>query len=52
MNTPTENIPSVPQEAARTAALLAALEPVQAVIEFDLEGRVLRANQLFLELMG
>jgi methyl-accepting chemotaxis protein len=52
MNTPTENIPSAPQEAARTAALLAALEPVQAVIEFDLEGRVLRANQLFLELMG
>ena len=52
MNTPTENIPSASQEAARTAALLAALEPVQAVIEFDLEGRVLRANQLFLELMG
>jgi len=25
---------------------------VQAVIEFDLEGRVLRANQLFLDLMG
>ena len=52
MNTPTENIPSAPQEAARTAALLAALEPVQAVIEFDLEGRVLRANQLFLGLVG
>ena len=52
MNTPTENIPSAPQEAARTAALLAALEPVQAVIEFDLEGRVLRANSLFLDLMG
>ena len=52
MNTPTENIPFAPQEAARTAALLAALEHVQAVIEFDLEGRVLRANQLSLELMG
>ncbi len=52
MNTPTENIPSAPQEAARTAALLAALEPVQAVIEFDLEGRVLRANSLFLDLMS
>ena len=52
MNTPTENIPSAPQEAARTAALLAALEPVQAVIEFDLEGRVLRANSLFLDQMS
>ena len=37
---------------ARTAALLAALEQVQAVVEFDLDGRVLRANDLFLELMG
>lgn len=52
MNTPIETLPSAPQEAARTAALLAALEHVQAVIEFDLEGRVLRANQLFLDLMG
>nr|WP_060986267.1 PAS domain-containing methyl-accepting chemotaxis protein [uncultured Acidovorax sp.] len=52
MNTPIDNPPSAAREAARTAALLAALEHVQAVIEFDLEGRVLRANQLFLELMG
>ena len=52
MNTPIDNPPSAAQEAARTAALLAALEHVQAVIEFDLEGRVLRANQLFLDLMG
>jgi len=41
-----------PQESARTAALLAALEHVQAVIEFDLDSRVLRANSLFLDLMG
>ena len=52
MNTPIDNPPSAAQEVARTAALLAALEHVQAVIEFDLEGRVLRANQLFLDLMG
>ena len=32
--------------------MLAALEHVQAVIEFDLEGRVQRANGLFLDLMG
>ncbi len=43
---------SPPQESARTAALLAALEHVQAVIEFDLDCRVLRANTLFLDLMG
>ncbi len=41
-----------PQESARTAALIAALEHVQAVIEFDLDSRVLRANSLFLDLMG
>ena len=52
MNISTETLPSAPQEAARTAALLAALEHVQAVVEFDLEGRVLWANQLSLELMG
>ncbi|MET0336042.1 MAG: PAS domain-containing protein [Rhizobacter sp.] len=40
------------QEDARMAALLGALEQVQAVIEFDLDGRVLRANGLFLKLMG
>lgn len=32
--------------------MLAALEHVQALVEFDLEGRVLRANSLFLDLMG
>ncbi|MFP5486258.1 MAG: PAS domain S-box protein, partial [Gammaproteobacteria bacterium] len=52
MNTPMETLPTAPHEAARTAALLNALEHVQAVIEFDLEGRVLRANSLFLNLMG
>lgn len=52
MNTPIDNPPFAAQEVARTAALLAALEHVQAVIEFDLEGRVVRANQLFLDLMG
>ncbi|WP_426306042.1 PAS domain S-box protein [Acidovorax facilis] len=52
MNISTETLPSAPKEAARTAALLAALEHVQAVVEFDLEGRVLRANSLFLDLMG
>ena len=38
--------------ADKTSALLAALEQVQAVVEFDTEGRVLRANDLFLSLMG
>ena len=38
--------------ADKTSALLAALEHVQAVVEFDTEGRVLRANDLFLSLMG
>ena len=52
MNTPTETLSTAPLEAARTAALLAALEHVQAVIEFDLDGRVQRANGLFLDLMG
>ena len=52
MNTPTETLSTAPLEAARTAALLAALEHVQAVIEFDLDGRVQRANGLFLDLLG
>ena len=52
MNTPMETLPTASHEAARTAALLNALEHVQAVIEFDLDGRVLRANRLFLDLMG
>ena len=52
MNSTLVSLSSSPQEAARTAALLAALEHVQAVIEFDLDGRVQRANGLFLEWMG
>ncbi|MGB3449329.1 MAG: PAS domain-containing methyl-accepting chemotaxis protein [Giesbergeria sp.] len=52
MNTSTETLSTAPLEAARTAALLAALEHVQTVIEFDLDGRVQRANGLFLDLMG
>ena len=52
MNNPQAALLNGPLEAARTAALLAALEHVQAVIEFNLEGRVQRANGLFLDLMG
>ncbi|MDZ5456881.1 methyl-accepting chemotaxis protein [Azohydromonas lata] len=37
---------------ARQAGLLAALDQVQAVVEFDLEGHVIRANDLFLSCMG
>lgn len=51
-STPTPTPTNAPDEAARTAALLAAVEHVQAVIEFDLDGRVQRANGLFLSLMG
>ncbi|MDP4078495.1 PAS domain-containing methyl-accepting chemotaxis protein, partial [Acidovorax sp. A1169] len=47
-----EALSTSPQESARTEALLAALEHVQAVVEFDLDCRVLRANSLFLDLMG
>ena len=52
MNASTEMHVVSSQEDARTAALLGALEQVQAVIEFDLDGRVMRANRLFLDLMG
>ena len=52
MNNLTQEVSAPLQEPGRTAALLAALEQVQAVIEFDTEGRVLRANTLFLNLMG
>ena len=52
MNTPQTTLSNDTLEAARTVALLAALEHVQAVIEFDLDGRVQRANGLFLDLMG
>jgi methyl-accepting chemotaxis protein len=39
------------EEAAR-ASLIAAIEKSQAVIEFDLDGRILRANANFLGAMG
>lgn len=52
MHTSPDTPAADPQQAARTSALLAALEQVQAVIEFDLDGRVQRANSLFLDLMG
>ncbi len=52
MNASIKLLPASLHEEARTAALLAALEQVQAVVEFDLEGRVLRANALFLDLLG
>lgn len=52
MTTTSEMSHSASDEASRTEALLTALEHVQAVIEFDLDGRVTRANRLFLDLMG
>lgn len=52
MNTSIEKPSSASLEVGRTMALLSALEHVQAVIEFDLDGRVQRANNLFLDLMG
>ncbi|UUX95955.1 PAS domain S-box protein [Aquabacterium sp. J223] len=36
----------------RQAGLLAALDAAQAVVEFDLDGHVVRANDLFLRRMG
>ena len=52
MNAPLDPIVLSRHESARTEGLLAALERVQCVVEFDLDGRVLRANKLFLERMG
>ena len=43
--------PATP-DGARALGLLAALERAQCVIEFDLRGQVIRANQLFLRSMG
>jgi len=37
---------------SEVAAQLAAFERSQAIIEFDMEGKILRANDLFLSLMG
>lgn len=39
-------------EAARSAALLSAVNRVHGVVEFDLEGRILSTNDIFLSLMG
>lgn len=52
MNASLDMLPVAKEEAARTAGLLAALERVQCVIEFALDGKVRRANQLFLDRMG
>ncbi|WP_157271338.1 methyl-accepting chemotaxis protein [Azohydromonas aeria] len=47
------NLPSAAvADVARQAGLLAALDQVQAIIEFDLEGHVVRANERFLARMG
>ena len=40
------------EEASRMAALVQAMERSMAVIEFDLDGRILRANDNFLRTMG
>ncbi|HSI50188.1 MAG TPA: PAS domain-containing methyl-accepting chemotaxis protein [Ideonella sp.] len=52
MNAPIDPIILSRHDSARTESLLAALERVQCVVEFDLEGRILRANDLFLQRMG
>jgi methyl-accepting chemotaxis protein len=52
MNASVDMLPVAQAEAARTAGLLAALERVQCVIEFGLDGKVRRANSLFLDRMG
>ncbi|MFZ6771511.1 methyl-accepting chemotaxis protein [Undibacterium sp. SXout7W] len=44
--------PVAQQNAAFQSSLINALNRVQAVVEFDLEGRVLHANELFLSVMG
>jgi len=46
------DITAVRQQQAEMQGLLAAIDHVQAVIEFDLRGHVLRANRNFLNLMG
>ena len=40
------------QSSAELAAVYRALDCVQAIIEFDLDGTVLAANKNFLELFG
>ena len=52
MNAPIDPIVLSRHDSARTEGLLAALERVQCVVEFDLEGRIIRANDLFLQRMG
>ena len=46
------DITSRVEEAARSEALVAAIERAMAVIEFSLDGRVPRANDNFLQVMG
>ncbi|NLU00057.1 MAG: PAS domain S-box protein [Pseudomonas lundensis] len=36
----------------RVLDVIEAIEQTQAVIEFDIQGNILRANQLFLDLFG
>src|SRR5262249_28241862 len=40
------------QSAQDASAVIKALDQSQAMIEFDLSGKILRANQLFLDAMG
>lgn len=46
------DITEVRLQSAQMKALIAAIDRVQAVIEFDLSGHVLHANRNFLDLMG
>lgn len=46
------DITEVRMQSAQMKALIAAIDRVQAVIEFDLSGHVLNANRNFLDLMG
>ena len=46
------NAQDLPLQSRREAGLFEALNRVQAIIEFDLEGRILSANDLFLKVMG
>lgn len=44
--------PPLSIDQARTAGLLSALERAQCIVEFDLQGNLVRANALFLTSMG
>lgn len=45
-------VAAIAEQSRETAGLCAAIMKTQAVIEFDLDGHVLSANDLFLELVG